>query len=121
VTTKAPPGPIGSAAEDRALRLLLAQGLTLVGRNFRCRVGEIDLIMRDGQVVVFVEVRYRSDHRRGSAAETVSLQKQRRFTAAARRYLQQHPAAARAPCRFDVVAITGEQVDWLKGAFAAAG
>jgi len=92
-----------------------------VGRNFRCRVGEIDLIMRDGQVVVFVEVRYRSDHRHGSAAETVTLQKQRRFTAAARRYLQQHPAAARAPCRFDVVAITGEQVDWLKGAFAAAG
>jgi putative endonuclease len=55
--TRAPPGPIGGAAEDRALRLLLAQGLTLVGRNFRCRVGEIDLIMRDGPSLVFVEVR----------------------------------------------------------------
>ncbi len=115
------PGPIGSAAEERALRLLLAQGLTLVGRNFRCRVGEIDLIMRDGAALVFVEVRYRSDPRHGTAAETVSLAKQRRFAAAARRYLQQHPAAARAPCRFDVVAITGERVDWLKGAFAPDG
>jgi len=119
--TRGAPGPIGSAAEDRALRLLLAEGLTLVGRNFRCRVGEIDLIMRDGQALVFVEVRYRSDRRHGTAAETVSVPKQRRFAAAARRYLQQHPAAARAPCRFDVVAITGEQVDWLKGAFAAEG
>lgn len=119
--TRGAPGPIGSAAEDRALRLLLAEGLALVGRNFRCRVGEIDLIMRDGQALVFVEVRYRSDRRHGTAAETVSVPKQRRFAAAARRYLQQHPAAARAPCRFDVVAITGEQVDWLKGAFAAEG
>jgi putative endonuclease len=51
----------------------------------------------------------------------VSVAKQRRFAAAARRYLQQHPAAARGPCRFDVVAMTGEQVDWLKGAFAADG
>lgn len=103
------------------MHLLLARGLTLVGRNFRCRVGEIDLIMRDGQVLVFVEVRYRRDQRHGTAAETVSRPKQRRFVAAARRYLQQHPAAARAPCRFDVVAITGEQVEWIKGAFAADG
>jgi putative endonuclease len=120
VTARAP-GAIGSAAEERALRLLLARGLTLVGRNFRCRVGEIDLIMRHGPTLVFVEVRYRSDHRHGTAAETVSLPKQRRFTAAARRYLQQHPAAARGPCRFDVVAITGEQVEWIEGAFAAEG
>jgi putative endonuclease len=119
--TRGPPGPIGSAAEDRALRLLLAQGLLFVGRNFRCRVGEIDLIMRDGQALVFVEVRYRSDRRHGGAAETISVPKQRRFAAAARRYLQQHPAAARAPCRFDVVAITGEQIEWLKAAFAAEG
>jgi putative endonuclease len=119
--TRGAPGPIGSAAEDRALRLLLAEGLALVDRNFRCRVGEIDLIMRDGQALVFVEVRYRSDRRHGTAAETISVPKQRRFAAAARRYLQQHPAAARAPCRFDVVAITGEQVDWLKGAFAPEG
>lgn len=118
MTTRAP-GPIGSAAEDQALRLLLARGLVLMERNFRCRLGEIDLIMRDGQAVVFVEVRFRSDRRHGSAAETVSLPKRRRFVAAARRYLQQHPAAARGACRFDVVAITGEQVEWLRGAFGA--
>ena len=119
MTTRAP-GPIGSAAEDRALRLLVSRGMTLVERNFRCRVGEIDLVMRDGQALVFVEVRYRSDHRHGTAAETISLPKQRRFAAAARRYLQQHPAAARVPCRFDVVAITGGRVDWLRSAFAPA-
>jgi putative endonuclease len=119
--TRPAPGPIGGAAEDRALRLLLAAGLALVGRNFRCRVGEIDLIMRDGPALVFVEVRYRADGRHGSAAETVSVPKQRRFAAAARRYLQQHPAAARGPCRFDVVAMTGERIEWLKGAFAADG
>jgi putative endonuclease len=120
VTTRAP-GPIGSAAEDQALRLLLARGLVLMERNFRCRLGEIDLIMRDGQTLVFVEVRYRSDGHHGTAAETVSVPKRRRFAAAARRYLQQHPAAARAPCRFDVVAITGEQIRWLKAAFEAEG
>lgn len=119
--TRGAPGPIGSAAEDWALDFLRGRGLALVGRNFRCRVGEIDLIMRDGPATVFVEVRYRRDPRHGSAAETVSAHKQRRFTAAARRYLQQHPAAARAPCRFDVVAITGEQVEWLRGAFSAEG
>ena len=91
--------PAGDAAEERALRLLQSRGLTLLERNFRCRVGEIDLVMRDGQALVFVEVR---------------------FAAAARRYLQQHPAAARGPCRFDVVAITGERVDWLRSAFAPA-
>jgi putative endonuclease len=112
--------PAGDAAEERALHLLQGHGLTLLERNFRCRVGEIDLVMRDGQTVVFVEVRFRADGRHGSAAETVSLAKQQRVAAAARRYLQQHPAAARGPCRFDVVAITGERVDWLRAAFAPA-
>jgi len=120
VTTGAP-GTIGGAAEDRALQLLQAAGLALVERNFRCRVGEIDLVMRDGAATVFVEVRYRRDPRHGGAAETVSVAKQRRLAAAARRYLQQHPATARGPCRFDVVAITGAQIDWLRGAFAADG
>ncbi len=112
--------PSGDAAEDRALHLLQERGLVLIERNYRCRVGEIDLVMRDGEALVFVEVRYRADGRHGSAAETVSIAKQRRLVAAARRYLQQHPAAARGPCRFDVVAITGDRVDWLRAAFAPA-
>ena len=110
----------GSQAEEVARRHLEQHGLTLMAQNFRCRRGEIDLIMRDGTGLVFVEVRFRADGRHGSAAETVSFAKQQRVAAAARRYLQQHPAAARGPCRFDVVAITGERVDWLRAAFAPA-
>lgn len=116
--TAATPRPAGSAAEDLALRLLQARGLVLVERNFRCRLGEIDLVMRDGQATVFVEVRFRADGRHGSAAETVSRAKQQRLAAAARFYLQRRPAAARGPCRFDVVAITGTELEWLRGAFA---
>jgi putative endonuclease len=113
------PGSAGTAAEDRGLAWLEAQGLRLVERNFRCRVGEIDLVMRDGATTVFVEVRLRSAPGFGSAAETVSWAKQRRLSAAARHYLQRHPDAARRPCRFDVLAITGERIDWIENAFDA--
>ena len=113
------PGATGAAAEDRGLAWLEAQGLHLVERNFRCRVGEIDLVMRDGSVTVFVEIRFRAAADHGSAAETVSLAKQRRLSAAARHYLQRHPDAARRPCRFDVLAITGERFDWIENAFDA--
>ena len=113
------PAPAGDAAETRALGWLQGRGLTLVERNFRCRVGEIDLVMRDGAATVFVEVRFRASADFGSAAETVSWSKQRRLSAAARHYLQRHPDAARRPCRFDVVAITGERIDWIPNAFDA--
>jgi putative endonuclease len=113
------PGSAGAAAEDHGLAWLEAQGLSLVERNFRCRVGEIDLVMREGPVTVFVEVRFRARGNHGSAAETVSPTKQRRLSAAARHYLQRHPDAARRPCRFDVLAITGERIDWIENAFDA--
>jgi putative endonuclease len=82
-------------------------------------VGEIDLVMRDGPTTVFVEVRFRATPDHGTAAETISWAKQRRLSAAARHYLQRHPDAARGPCRFDVVAITGERLEWLRNAFEA--
>jgi putative endonuclease len=75
--------------------------------------------MRDGEVLVFVEVRYRSTARFGSPAETVDLRKQRRLAAAAGHYLQESPGVL--PCRFDVVAINGQdRIEWLKNAFNAA-
>ena len=114
------PTPAGDAAEQRALAWLEARGLSLVERNFRCRVGEIDLVMRAGVATVFVEVRYRARQDFGSAAETISRVKQRRLSAAARHYLQRHPDVARRPCRFDVVAITGDRIDWIPNAFDAA-
>ncbi len=104
----------GAVGEARALSHLQRHGLTLVEQNFLCKVGEIDLVMRDGDTIVFVEVRTRADARHGGAADSVTPAKQRRLLLTAERYLQrfrQPPA-----CRFDVVAIDGDVLTWLKNA-----
>ncbi|MDS4026848.1 MAG: YraN family protein [Candidatus Contendobacter sp.] len=109
----------GTAAEDWALQYLEARGLALVTRNFRCRSGELDLIMRDGEQLVFVEVRSRRHARYGTPAESVTRTKQQRLLRAAALYLQRQRLDL--PCRFDVVAILepgGEpQVEWIRDAF----
>lgn len=104
----------GDAGEDHALVYLQQQRLTLVERNFRCKGGEIDLIMRSGTSLVFVEVRNRALGRHGSAADSVTRNKQQRLIVAAQIYLQRyrHPPA----CRFDVVAIDGAVITWLQNA-----
>ena len=119
-TTKA----IGDAGEALALTHLQRAGLVLVERNYRvargprARGGEVDLILRERDgTLVFVEVRTRSDGGHGGAAASVGSVKQRRIVLAARHYLMR--LAAPPPCRFDVVAIDGERVDWLRGAFDA--
>ena len=112
----------GNAAEDAALAHLQAQGLRLVERNYRTPGrggGEIDLILRDAAgTLVFVEVRARAEGSRGGAAASVGGVKQRRIVLAARHYLMRH----RSPpaCRFDVIAIDGNHIEWLKAAFDAA-
>ena len=112
----------GNAAEDAALAHLLAAGLTLVERNYRTPGrggGEIDLVMREvGGTLVFVEVRARAGTTHGGAAASVGGVKQRRIVLAARHYLMRH----RSPpaCRFDVIAIDGNHIEWLKAAFDAA-
>ena len=112
----------GNAAEDAALAHLLAAGLQLVERNYRTPGrggGEIDLVMREaGGTLVFVEVRARAGTTHGGAAASVGGVKQRRIVLAARHYLMRH----RSPpaCRFDVVAIDGNHIEWLKAAFDAA-
>ena len=109
-------GAVGTEKERLAESFLIGQGLRPVARNHRCRYGEIDLIMREAAVLVFVEVRFRRSTRFGSPAETVDARKQRRLIAAARHYLQGHPTLL--ACRFDVVAITAEnQMQWIKHAF----
>lgn len=110
-------GPaIGGRKEELALRYLQFRGLSLIARNYRCRQGEIDLVMRDRDCLAFVEVRYRKGEGFGSPAESVTRAKQRRIILAARHYLQRHPTAL--DCRFDVLALTGtKRVDWLKNAF----
>ena len=109
----------GQAAEDLALRFLRSRGLDLVKRNYRCRGGEIDLVMRDGHHCVFVEVRYRREQRFGSPLDTVDGAKQRRLTIAASHFLARH---GNVPARFDVVAITGEppRIEWIRDAFEGA-
>ena len=107
----------GRQGEDRALAYLQRQGLTLVARNFHCRRGEIDLIMQEGDTLVFIEVRQRAPGRHGDAAASVTPRKQARLLAAAEFYLQrfrQPPA-----CRIDVVAIDGDALDWIRNAISA--
>ncbi len=108
---------IGKDAEIRAENWLLRAGLRLVTRNYRCRGGEIDLIMRDSDQLVFVEVRLRRDPRFGGALASVDYHKQRRLTLAAAHYLQRHPWDG--PCRFDVVGLSEPNQDpqWVKHAF----
>jgi putative endonuclease len=113
---------VGDAGEDRALQYLQQQGLRLVARNYRTPGrggGEIDLIVRapDG-TLVFVEVRVRSTSRFGGAAASVGALKQRRIVFAARHYLLRLPVVP--PCRFDVVVLEGDTVQWLQAAFDAA-
>ncbi len=123
VTTKSR----GDEAEGQALVFLQAQGLRLVERNYRvargpsARGAEVDLIMEepaDG-TLVFVEVRMRADRGHGGAASSVSSSKQRRCILGARHFLMSLPRLP--PCRFDVVAIDGDEIEWLPAAFDAPG
>ena len=109
----------GQKAEDLAAAFLQAKGLTVVERNFRAKVGEIDLIARDGDEIVFVEVRARASRAFGGAAASVDGPKRRKLVRAARLWL-----AARGwggACRFDVVAVDGAALEHLPAAFDAGG
>lgn len=109
---------LGAKNERIAERYLIDRGLRLLARNHRCRLGELDLVMRDGDTLVFVEVRYRRSARYGTPAETVDYHKQRRLAAVAGHFLQTHPTEL--ACRFDVVAIAGpDRIQWIKNAFNA--
>ena len=106
----------GESAEQQALNFLQQKGLKLVSRNFRCKQGELDLIMLDGQTLVIVEVRYRKTDKYGSAAESVTRAKQSRIIAATHIYLsgQQKNQSV----RFDVIAMSGEgRIEWIRNAF----
>jgi putative endonuclease len=110
----------GEAAERLAEQYLSKAGLRLVTRNFRCRMGEIDLIMKDRDSLVFVEVRLRSSRGFGGAAASIGSHKQRRLIAAAQYYLA--GLSSTPACRFDAVLLDGlnaERIEWLKNAFDA--
>ncbi|MFZ5722346.1 MAG: YraN family protein [Pseudomonadota bacterium] len=108
----------GIAGELQARQYLEARGLHCLDAGWRCRLGELDLVMRDRDVLVFVEVRTRREHNTVDALASIDHGKQRRFVRAARAWLASHPQAAELPARFDIVAIDGAAVRWLSDAFS---
>lgn len=108
---------LGVAAEAAAAQYLIKQGLRIVARNWRCRSGELDLIAREGETLVFVEVKQRASRGFGGAAASISAAKRAKLLAAAQTYLQTLPAIP--PCRFDAVCFDGAQVEWLKNCIDA--
>lgn len=112
----------GQAAEQQALQYLQGQGLQLLAQNWRCKRGELDLVMLDSDTVVFVEVRYRLHASFGGALGSIDARKQEKLALAAEHFLQQEARWAKHPCRFDVIALqgrghAGQALEWLKNAF----
>ena len=107
----------GALAEEVAAEFLIGRGLKLLERNYRCRFGEIDLIMSQGSTIVFVEVRYRRTHSFGGAIESITGAKREKLLRAARHYM----AAAKTfpACRFDAVLLSGDthEMQWIENAF----
>ncbi len=123
------PRATGARYEAAAEAHLIAQGLVPLLRNFNCRLGELDLVMRDRDTLVVVEVRARAPTRFGTALETIGPAKRRRIVRATQVLLSARPELARLPLRFDVVAFEvdasaerpgGDHVQWLRAAFDAA-
>ena len=108
---------IGSRYEESAAAFLQKQGFRILGKNFRCRQGEIDLVCREGKELVFTEVKYRSDASCGSPFEAVDFRKQEKIRRTALFYLCRYGYPENTPCRFDVVGITGSNIQLIRNAF----
>ena len=117
---------IGDTTEQAALTFLVAQGLTLLETNYYSRYGEIDIVMADGKIVVFIEVRYRKSNAYGGGATSITPNKQKKIIKTANYYLQRHQANVE--CRFDVVDMSPAKLgatknnqpfnfNWIKNAF----
>ncbi len=111
---------LGSEAESLACQYLQQRGLRLVDKNYSCHGGEIDLIMRDGEYLVFVEVRLRHNEDYGHSLETISASKQKRIIRTALTYLQETEQMDTQDCRFDAIGISDkDEIIWLQDAFQA--
>lgn len=110
---------LGNLAEQKACDFLQANGLTLLIRNYRCVTGEIDLIMRHGEDIVFVEVRSRATSYYGSAVESVNKAKQKKLIKSAMLYLKNKNWLNKMGFRFDIIGVSGSEIDWIKNAFSA--
>ncbi len=108
---------IGAQKEQQVCAYLLSMGIDIKERNFRCRQGEVDIVGYDGEYLVFFEVKYRSNARKGSAAQAVGYTKQKKICRVADYYRMIHRCTDDTPIRFDVIAIDGEETTWIKNAF----
>lgn len=104
----------GQDGEQQALNFLLANQLKFITKNYSCRYGEIDLIMMDGEILVFIEVRKRKKSALVSANESINPQKLEKIKKSAWDYLQKHNDETLPDCRFDAICINGEQLEWIK-------
>jgi len=111
----------GRIAETLARRFLLDRGLTTVTTNYRCRFGELDLVMRDAKLLVIVEIRYRSRFTHGGPIESISAAKRRKIAMATQHFIRRYPSYRKVPVRFDVVGLAGNlssaDIHWIAGAF----
>ncbi|MDR2025677.1 MAG: YraN family protein [Hungatella sp.] len=108
---------VGRQFEDAAAAYLERKGYVILERNYGDRKGEIDIIAKEGKELVFIEVKYRRNLEKGDPGEAVHFLKQRKIRDAARRYLYRHHLGEDIPCRFDVVAILGQEIRLIKDAF----
>lgn len=108
---------VGAEYEERAAHFLEGQGYRIVERNYHCRLGEIDIVAREGGYLVFVEVKYRFDSAQGYALEAVDTRKQTVIRKVAQQYLLTHRLPMETPCRFDAVGITGKDTVLVKDGF----
>lgn len=107
----------GAYYEKLVAEYLETQGYEILETNYRCRMGEIDLIAKEGETLVFVEVKYRRDESMGNPKEAVHRKKQKKISMTAAYYLMRECGCMDIPCRFDVAAVLGEQIEVVKNAF----
>ena len=107
----------GALAENSAAAFLESQGFTILARNFLRRIGELDIVARDGDLLVVAEVRTRASEKFGGAAASVGFNKQRRIASTTSLFLQRHPNLQHCRVRFDVIVIRDGRVEWIKHAF----
>lgn len=108
---------IGDQAESMAEAFLTNKNIKIIEKNYRIKAGEIDLIADDQGTLAFIEVKYRKSKHYGQPFETVTYPKQQKIIRTAQSYLQKHPGLANKACRFDVISIHNQDIDWIKNAF----
>lgn len=107
--------------EEKACQYLLTKGLRILFRNFKAKTGEIDIIAKDKECLVFVEVKYKGSRFYGEPYEKVNYQKQLRISKTAQYFLIKYGLSDNIPCRFDVISIAGDEISWIRDAFTCRG